>query len=163
MNKIAVTLLAGSLALGGLGLANADNDRYEKGEYHKGKHCKHKGMRGEYRLERMTEKLGLSEEQVSQIKVIQEKYAPQKQALRNKMHESRQQLRQAMHADAMDEARINQLAEAMGSLKTEKILMKSKIHSEVSQVLTSEQRMKRKSMHQHKGKGHHGHKKGYDS
>jgi len=163
MNKIAITLLASSLALGSLGLANADNDRYEKGGYHEGKHCKHKGARGESQLERMTEKLGLSDEQAGQVKAIQEKYAPQKQALRSKMHENRQALREAMHADTMDQAKVEQLAEAMGNLKTEKILLKSKMHSEVSQVLTSEQRMKRKSMHQHKGGKHHGYKEGYDS
>jgi len=165
MNKIAITLLAGSLALGGFGLVNAGDDRYEKRDYYegKGKRCDNKGMRGEYRLERMTEKLGLSDEQASRIKSIQEKYAPEKQALRSKMFENSQALRDAMHSGKADQPKIQQLAETMGNLKTEKILLKSKMHGEVSQVLTKEQRLKRKTMRHHGGKRHHEYKKGYDS
>ena len=159
MNKMLITLLAGSLAMGSLGMANADDDRYQKGEYKKGQYCKHKGegSRDEYRLKRMTEKLGLSDEQASRIQAIWDKYSPQKQQMRSKMQENRKQLREVMFADSKDEARLQQLAEAMGKLKTEKILLKSRIHSEVSQVLTSEQLEKRKQMRQRHGHKHHGH------
>lgn len=159
MNKMLITLLAGSLAMGSLGLANADDDRYQRVEYKKGQHCKHKGegSRDEYRLKRMTEKLELSEEQASRIQAIWDKYSPQKQQLRSKMLENRKQLREAMFADSRDEARLQQLAEAIGKLKTEKILLKSRIHGEVSQVLTSEQLEQRKQMRQKHGYKHRGH------
>jgi Spy/CpxP family protein refolding chaperone len=154
MNKIAITLLAGSLALGGLGLVNADDGRYQKGEYHKGQHCKYKGegKHAEYRLQRMTERLGLSEDQATQVQAIWDKYSPQKQQLRSKMHESRQQLREAMNADSVDEGTLQKLAEASGALETEKILLRSKMHSEINQVLSPEQIEKRKQM---------GHRGGY--
>lgn len=163
MKKMLITLMAGSLAMGSLGLVNADDGRYQKGEHKKGQYCKHKGegSRDEYRLERMTKKLGLSDDQASRIQAIWDKYSPQKQQMRSEMQQNRKQLRAAMSADSRDEARLQQLAEAIGKLKTEKILLKSRIHGEVSQVLTSEQLEKRKQMRQRHGHKHHGY--GHDA
>jgi len=155
MNKIAATVLASTIAMAGIGLVYAGNDGY--GHY-KGKHCQHKfeGKRGEYYLQRMTDKLDLTEDQVTQIRTIKDKYHPQKQQLRNEMMKNRQSLKELMMADSLDEAGVQQLAETMGKLKTEKILLKSKMMSEINQLLTPEQLEKKRSVMQHRGCKHHG-------
>ena len=49
MNKIAITLLVSSLALGGFTLANADDERYEREDhYEKSEHYKRDGHKGKY-------------------------------------------------------------------------------------------------------------------
>ena len=159
MNKIATTLVASTMALAGLGLAYAGTDRHEGQEYSKGKHCNHgkHGKQGEHYIQRMTKQLGLSDEQAAQVRTIKEKYQPQKQELRSAMMENRRSLRELMKAEPMDEPGVQQLAESMGKLKTDKILLKSKMISEINQVLTAEQREKRNAMKHHRGYKHHEH------
>ena len=160
MNRLVITLLAGGLTLSAMGLVHADDDRTDKRAYHEGYHCKYKGGAGhsEQRLQRMTQVLGLSADQASRIKAIQDKYSEQKQQLRTKMHESRMQLREAMNAGPVDEAGVQKLAQDMGNLKADMILLHSKIHTEIDQVLTPEQIEKRKQMRGHGGGmyKHHG-------
>lgn len=159
MNKIATTVVASTIALAGLGLAYAGTDRHEGQEYSKGKHCnygKH-GKNTEHYIQRMTKQLGLSEDQAAQVKTIKEKYQPQKQQLRSAMMEKRRALKDLMKTEPMDEAGVQQLAESMGQLKTDKIILKSKMISEINQVLTAEQREKRNAMKHHRGYKHHGH------
>ena len=157
MNKIATTVVASTMALAGLGLAYAGSDRHEGQEYSKGKHCSHgkHGKNSEHYIERMTKQLGLSEDQATQVKTIKEKYQPQKQQLRTAMKEQRRSLKELMKTEPMDEAGVQQLAESMGKLKTDKILLKSKMISEINQVLTPEQREKRNAMKHHRGYKHH--------
>jgi len=160
MNKTAAILLTTSLALGGYGVANASADHQGKHEY-QGKHCKHGkyGKKdGEARLERMKAKLGLSEKQVTQIRAIKDKHRPGKMALRGKMKETRMQLRAAMHADQIDKAKVKQLAQQMGSLKVEKIMLKADMRSEVNKVLTAEQRAKKKEIHKGRHDRHREHR-----
>jgi protein CpxP len=146
MNKLATTLIASSLALGSIGFVSAGHHEGKAGGHHSMK-CDHKGKSMDDRIARMTEKLGLTEDQAKQIKSIHEKYADQKKDLRARKMENRQQLRQTMKAETMDNDKIQQLATTAGNLKTEKIILKSKIKSEVSGVLTPEQRQKRMEMH----------------
>lgn len=147
MNKFATTLIASSLALGSIGFVSAGHYEGKGSGYHHSMKCDHKGKNIEHRLAKMTEQLGLTEDQASQIKSIHEKYADQKKDLRARMKENRQQLRQAMRAESLDNDKIRQLATTAGNLKTEKIILKSKIKAEVSSVLTPEQRQKRMEMH----------------
>ena len=149
MNKLLTTLLVSSLALGGMTLANADSEYYGKGE-HKGKYCQ-KG-----RIERMAEKLDLSESQLKQVREIQEKYRPEKQALRDKMKSSRQQLREVMQVENIDQAKVRKLAQQLGDLKAEKIVLRSQIRSEMNKVLSKEQREKMKGMYKNRGKRYDG-------
>lgn len=150
MNKIATTLVASTIALSGLGLVYASSDYHEGHGYHKGKNCEH-------RMQKMTEKLGLSDEQATQIKAIKEKYQPQKQQLRSDMKALRASLREVMKNEPMDAARIEEIAQQMGQLKTQKIILKSKKVNEINQVLTAEQRAKKSTMFHHGGKRHHDH------
>ena len=170
MNKIVTTVLLGSLALGGFTVANADydgykrydgddryehsedHDRYERGE-HKGKYCNKHGKKSSGRMEYMIKHLDLSEQQAKQVRSIRENYQPKMQALREKMKENRKELREAMHADTIEQGKIKKLAQTMGELKTNKIMLRSEMRAEIHKVLTKEQREKMKSM-----KGKHGYK-----
>ena len=169
MNKIATTLLVSSLALGGFTLANADDsrhergDRYEKGEHneregHKGKRCNKQGKKSHYRMEKMIKRLGLGEEQATQVRSIRESFQPKMEALRNKMKDNRKQLREEMHADNIDQSKVKELAKTTGDLKANKIILRAEMRSNIHKVLTDAQRKEMK-----KQKGHRGSKYKHDS
>lgn len=155
MNKLLTALLVGSLTLGGLTLAKADDDDKGKGEY-KGRYCEY-GMGRASRIERMAEALGLSESQLKQVREIQEKYHPKKQVLRDKMKSSRQQLREVMQSDNVDQGKVSKLAQQIGDLKAEKIMLRVQKYSEMNKVLTKEQREKMKEMFKNRAKWRHEH------
>ena len=166
MNKLASAILIGSLAIGGAAIATADNDYRGKGEYH-GKYCD-KGKKHGYRFERMADELDLSETQMKQMRNIKETFKPQRQALRQKMRENRKTLRELMHADNIDQAAVNQLANAKGELVKEKILLRAQFKAEMNKVLNKEQREKMKNKRGYHGKKHYEHddddyRKGYKS
>lgn len=164
MNKF-TTLLTATLALGSVGVIIASPGNYGKSG-HKGKYCqqgKHGKGRGAARIARMTSVLGLNSTQVKQLEAIQTKYQPKRIALRTKMQETRTQLRQAMQADKIDKAKVKQLAKASGDIRTRKIVLRAEIREAVHNILTPEQRAKKKTMRKgrygrhHGHKGHHGH------
>jgi len=172
MNKIATTLLVSSLALGGFSLANADDDRYERFERYehsedddryerhgyKGKYCDKHGKKSGHRMERMIKHLDLSDEQATQVRSIRDSYQPKMIALREKMKESRKQLREEMHAETIDQDKVKKLAQTIGDLKAEKIILRAEKRNKVHKVLTEEQRNKMKEMKQRRGyKYKHGH------
>lgn len=169
MNKMISTVLVGSIALGGLSMAIASGDYNEyRGEHH-GKYCKQggegkhekghhkKGM--EHRMQRMMRHLGLSEEQATKVRSVFDKHSEQLSALRTEKMSNRQALRESMHAENLDMTVIEKLAKKQGTLKTNKILIKAKIKSEINVILTDEQREKMKTM---RGKRGHGEHKKYD-
>jgi len=165
MNKIATTLLVSSLALGGFTLANADddryegyekNDRYEHGGY-KGKYCDKHSKKSGYRMEKMIKKLGLSDEQATKVRSIRENFQPKMKALHEKMKENRKQLREEMHAENIDMNKVKKLAQTMGELKANKIILRSEMRNNIHKVLTKEQREELK-----KRKEYRGHKDKYD-
>lgn len=139
MNKIVAVLIAGSLALGGLAAANADDDRYEHRGHH-GKYCDKHGKGFGSPLERMADRLKLSDEQLKQVRAIEDKYRPEKRKLADQMRDTRKDLRAVMHADSIDQGKVKKLAQKMGSLKTEKIILRGKKHAEINKVLNKEQR-----------------------
>jgi len=158
MNKIATTLIISSLALGGVAVANAsaDDDRYERRGY-SGKYCD-KGNRGfGSRFERMTERLNLSEEQTKQVRTIRDNYRPQISTLADKMRDNRQQLRELMHGDTINQDKVKELAQVMGDLKTDKIILRAEMKAEIHKVLTKEQREEMKEWKGRRGHGHRHH------
>jgi len=154
MNKIVTTMLVSSLTLGGFALANAsDDNRYEKRE-HAGKYCDKHGKGFDSRIERMTEHLGLNDEQAKQVRAVRDNYHPQMLALRDKIKANRKQLREVMHADTVDQAKVEKLAQKMGALKADKIILRSKMRVEMNKVLTNEQRKKMSERKEGRGHGH---------
>jgi len=157
MNTLIATLLVSSLALGGTAIAQASSDHSYNSEHH-GKHCK-KGKMGKrfgMRIERMAKKLGLSESQLEQARKIEAKYKPKMQAMHEKKKASRQQLREVMHADNIDQASVKKLAKQQGDLKAQKIVLRSQMRTEINKLLTAEQRIKMKDMHNKRYEKHRG-------
>jgi len=153
MNKLVKTLLIGSLTLGGFTMANASPDHFDK-PGHAGKSCgKHEKDRGA-RIEKMIERLDLDEGQAEQVRNIRDNYHPQMEQLKEKMKDNRQQLRELVQADALDQEQVRVIAEAIGDLKTEKIILRTTMKSEIRMVLTEEQREEMKQWKKRRGFGH---------
>ena len=165
MKKIISAVLVGSMALGGLSIAITSGDYNDHRGGHHGKYCKQGGegkyekghhKKGiEHRMQRMMKHLELSEEQATKVRSVFDKHSEQLSALRTEKMSNRQALRASMHADNMDMAVIEKLAKKQGTLKTEKILVKAKIKSEINAILTDEQRAKKKEMRGKRGHGEH--------
>lgn len=162
MNKIASTLLVSSLVLGGFAVANADNDRYERGDRYeqnerydkheyRGKYCNKHGKKSGYRMERMIEQLDLNDAQEKQVHSIRDNYRPKMKALREDMKETRKQLRETMHAETIDQEKVNKLAQTMGQLKTNKIMLRAEMSTEINKVLSKEQREELKNLKKRSG------------
>ena len=159
MNKIATTLLVSSLALGGFTLANADDDRYEGYEKdnhyerdgYKGKYCNKHGKKSGYRMEKMIKKLDLSDEQATKVRSIRESFQPKMEALYEKMKENRKQLREEMHAENIDMNKVKKLAQKMGDLKANKIVLRSEMRNNIHKVLTKAQREELKKRKEYRG------------
>ena len=175
MNKKISTLLVGSIAagsivIGGLNLAAASGDDEYRGE-HQGKYCKHgdkghkmghhkKGMK--HRIKRMIKHLELNEEQTKKVKAVFDRYDDRLDKLRYEKKDNRKALRDAMHADKQDMSAIKQLAKKQGELKTQKIIIRAKIKSEINSILTEKQRDEMKDMREKYGKGKYKHYRHHD-
>ena len=141
MNKIATTLMISSLVLGGFAVANAsdDDDHYERRGY-SGKYCDKDDKHFGSRFERMTERLNLSEGQTKQVRSIRDNFRPKITTLADKMRDNRKQLREVMHEDTIDQGKVKQLAQVIGDLKTDKIILRAEMKAKMHKVLTKEQR-----------------------
>jgi Spy/CpxP family protein refolding chaperone len=150
MKKGMSVLLVAALVGGGMSVAYADRDGYEShheyGERHHGKEGKHCKKGGKFRIEKMREHLGLSDEQVKKMESIREKFKPKMQALREKSKANRAKLREAKHADKVNMSEIKALAKAQGELKTQKIILKAEKRQAIHAVLTKEQLSKMQEM-----------------
>jgi len=165
MNKMATTLLISSLALGGFTIANADDGYYEKRglsyekHKHSGKHCDKKGKGSGSRIDRMIERFDLNDKQTKQMRLIRDTYRPKMDALGDKTKDNRKQLRELMQAESVDQGQVKKLAQVMGDLKADKIILRGEMRAEFNQVLTKEQREEMKNWKGRCGHdyGHRGH------
>lgn len=155
MNKIATTLIISSLAVGGFAVANAsdDDDRYERRGYSTKKCDKHRKGPGS-RMERMIERLDLNDEQTTQVRSIRDSYRPKMEILSDKIRGNRQQLREVMHEDTINQNKVKELAQVMGDLKTDKIILRAEMKAEMHKVLTKEQREEMKEWKGRRGYGY---------
>lgn len=136
---LVITALAGAL-VGGLlfqpspvsAAPYGDSPRWERGE-----RPERDGTRF---LARMTKTLDLSAEQQEQIKAIMEEHRNKVEPLRKNLDENRDKLRQATKADTFDEAAIRTLAAGQAAAKTELMVERARVKSQIHAVLTPEQR-----------------------
>jgi len=157
---LVVTVLTAAL-VGGLFFHTAqvnaapsgDSPRMERGE---------RQEKGERFLARMTKVLNLSTEQQEKIKVIMEEHRNKVAPLRQSLDENRDKLRQAVKADTFDEAAVRTLATSQAATKTELIVERSRMQSQIHALLTPEQRKLAEEMldrrMEHRGDHHHGKK-----
>lgn len=147
------SLLTATLAGGSLGAWNvcAAATRPAKGDRACGE--PRREMSPEKRLARMAKKLGLSDTQQAQIKVIfaaeREKNGP----LIEKMKEYRKQLHDAAKATPFDEAAVRTVATNKAQVEVELTVSRARIQSQINGILTPEQRQKLEKLRPPMGKG----------
>ena len=98
---------------------------------------------GEHMLEFFTDLLNLSDAQQAQIKAVLQKEHGAMKPLHQQMHQIESQLRQ-YELGAYDEAKVRPLAAQKAQLETEMTVQKTRIHSELFQLLTPDQQTKLK-------------------
>ena len=99
---------------------------------------------GEPRLGRTARRLGLTEDQRTQIRGILETHAAEIEAQARAAHGGRKALREAMAAEPLDEGRIRQQALALGEVRADGAVLRARIRSQIWPVLTPEQQEKAK-------------------
>ena len=130
---------------------------------HHGKHVgmMGQGMKGEGRfLDRLADRLELSTEQRSSVKAALEKSKPQMTAIKEKMRTNHKALRELGRDGSSDDNRLQALARERGDLVANLVIERSKIRSDIQQILTEKQREQMKQMrskHRHDGHDGHGH------
>lgn len=144
------TLIAGVVGLGGATAyaAGSGNDAGCGGKQHGGHHMKHSGGKhgksGERGMERMTKKLGLSDDQKQQVKSFKETNKEKMKPLREKMKELRTSLRSLDPASVNYEAELNTIATEKADLERQLTVAKGQNRQQFFNMLTPEQQVKMK-------------------
>ena len=165
MKTIMKISLIGGLLISSIAVAVPQPDTDSKDGARGCHHGKHAGMmgqgiKGEGRfLDRMADRLELTTEQRSSVKAALEKSKPQMTAIKEKMRTNRKALRE-LGRDGSDDSRVQALARERGDLVASLVIERSKIRSDIQQILTDKQREQMKQMrskHRHDGHDGHGH------
>jgi Spy/CpxP family protein refolding chaperone len=163
MKTIMKISLIGGLLISSIALAAPQPDVDSKDGARGCHHGAHAGMmkqgiKGEGRfLDRMADRLELTTEQRSSVKTVLEKSKPQMTAIKEKMRTNRKALRE-LGRDGSDDSRVQALARERGDLVANLVIERSKIRSDIQQILTDTQREQMKQMRsKHKHGGHGGH------
>lgn len=121
-----------------------------------------KGGRGEgfgfegHMLGMMTDYLDLTDAQQAQVKQIMATEKSNILPLVQQLHQSNQQLRQLEESGTFDEAKVRALASQQSQTMTELMVEKAKIHSQIFNILTSDQKAKAvKIMDRHEARFEH--------
>jgi Spy/CpxP family protein refolding chaperone len=159
MKKLTKSLLAMTLVVSSVGLVTmvsampfADGAGCGRGGHHMG-HSKHHGGGGP-NLERLADRLDMTEQQRAEIKVMFDDSRQQMANLREQIRENRTQLRELAGQAEFDEAAVRSIAERQGDLKAETIVLRARQRHEMKAVLTDDQRVQLEEMW--KRKNHRG-------
>ena len=90
----------------------------------------------------MTDYLDLTDAQQAQVKQIMAAEKPTMMPLVQQLHQSQQQLRQIEESGTFDEAKVRTLTSQQSQTMTELIVEKAKIHSQIFNILTPDQKAK---------------------
>lgn len=143
MKKLTVAILSLVLvAMGAMfvfaqdGAANKDGKRGfgKRGGHHRGGH----GM--------MLRGLDLTDEQKAQVKTIMQSSRESSKPLREQMKANRQKLQTLSDSGNFDQAQVQALADEQGRLTAQMIVEKEKVKSQISAILTAEQKAKAAEM-----------------
>lgn len=118
-------------------------------------HGKQEGRRGP-NLERLADRLDMTEQQRADTKAILDDSRQQMVKLRDQMRENRGQLRDLAGQADFDEAAVRSIADKQGDLKAETMLLRARQRHEMRVVLTDEQRVQLDQMwtrNKHRGGG----------
>jgi Spy/CpxP family protein refolding chaperone len=162
MKTIMKISLIGGLLISSIAVAvpqpDTDSKDGARGCHHGVHGMMKQGRKGEGRfLDRMADRLQLTTEQRSSVKTVLEKSKPQMTAIKEKMRTNRKALRE-LGRDGSDDSRVQALARERGDLVANLVIERSKIRSDIQQILTDTQREQMKQMRsKHKHGGHDGH------
>ena len=134
---LAVALVAGSLAVAGQAAAmpyGGGPDGCMRGAHKMGP-----GGKG-FNVERMSQRLNLTEEQRTQVQASVDGTSEQMTDLRSKMQQNREAMRELTQQTPFDEEEVRKLAAAQGDLKADMIVLRAQQRSEINAILSDEQR-----------------------
>lgn len=114
----------------------------------------HWGGQGRH-MEHMAEQLELTDDQREQWENLHEVHHPRMREIHKEMQEHRKALKEAS-TNGFNEAEAEAAARQIGALTAEASLLKARMHSEVNEILTEEQREEFNQMHDKRGKRGHG-------
>jgi Spy/CpxP family protein refolding chaperone len=117
------------------------------------------GMFSDHAIAFLTDYLNLNEAQQAQAKDILAKEKPTLDSLSQQMKQGHEGLRQLENSGTFDEAKVRAVASQQSQTMTELIVEKARIHSQLFQILTPDQKTKMTQLmdkHGHGGMRHHG-------
>jgi Spy/CpxP family protein refolding chaperone len=116
------------------------------------------GMFSDHAIAFLTNYLSLNEAQQAQAKEILAKEKPTLDSLAQQMKQGHEALKQLESAGTFDEAKVRAVASQQSQTMTDLIVEKARIHSQLFQILTPDQRTKMTQLmdkHGHRGMGRH--------
>jgi Spy/CpxP family protein refolding chaperone len=151
MNKLSKPLLAGVLIVSSLGLSSMasampfdEGAGCWRGGHQMGAGHKHGGQG--FNIERMANKLDLTDDQSARIGAILEESRQQMGDLHDKMQGNREQMRGLMQQSPLNEAAIRTVADTQGDVKADMIVLRAQQHAKINSILTDDQRAQLKEM-----------------
>ncbi|PYX83426.1 MAG: hypothetical protein DMG70_10190 [Acidobacteria bacterium] len=138
MKSVRRRILAIALAVAGVGAA-AVSQTVAKAHRHMGGG---QGLGLEPMVGFMTDYLDLTDAQQAQVNAIIASEKPNVLPLVQQVHQSQQQLRQLETSQTFDEGKVRAAASQQAQIMTELTVQKAKIHSEIFNILTPEQKSK---------------------
>lgn len=100
-------------------------------------------------LQRIAEKLNLSDDQRTQIKTALQGEQDVLKGLFTRLHETRKGLREAIHASGADERSVRAASAKVAAVEADLAVERLKLHGKISPILTDEQREKVTEMETH--------------
>ena len=136
-------ILASAALLAGLTMAGI---AVAQGMHHHGGPMGDFGFGGDHMLNYFSDVLDLTDAQQAQMKAIMEKEKPNIQPLVKQLMQAHKDLSALEDSGTFDEAKVRALAAQNTQALTELIVQKARIHSEMIQVLTPDQKAKLESL-----------------
>jgi Spy/CpxP family protein refolding chaperone len=90
-------------------------------------------------LERIADRLELSDEQREQVRAVHEVYRPDAEALADVMRAAREDLQEKIWSDSFDEVAIREAAGRVAAVSADLAVLRARVHGDVRQILTPEQ------------------------
>ena len=111
------------------------------------------GMLSDHAIGFLTDYLDLTEAQQTQVKDIVAKEKPTLDSLSQQMKQGHDALKQLETSGTFDEAKVRTVASQQSQTMTELIVEKARIHSQLFQILTPEQKTKMTKLMDKHGRG----------
>jgi len=100
-------------------------------------------------LERAKEQLGLTDEQVTQIKAELSAERETLKSLFTRLHEARKSLRESIHSANATDTSVREAAAKVGAVESDFAVERLKLYRRLGPILTDEQREKMKALEAH--------------